>query len=107
MEQGRFFSLLLALLLVFVSLIELVVNEALLALYVAEHVLAFWQWNEVWEHLGVLLIELAEFWQTNRWLLFFQVETFQKFVYIVKDQIIFEDTNDVARFIVDEIIDHF
>ena len=42
-EQGRFFSLLLALLLVFVSLIELVVNEALLALYVAEHVLAFWQ----------------------------------------------------------------
>ena len=45
---------------IFLHIVELFVNEALLSLNVPEHVLALGQADKVGEHLRVFLVELAE-----------------------------------------------
>ena len=78
------------------------VNELLFALDVLEHVLALGHAHIVWKHLRVVLVELEHARQPILRLLE-RVEALEILREVVKDQVLFEDRNDVPLLVVHDI----
>lgn len=87
--------------------VELLIDQPLLALNVTEHVFRLWQANEVWKHLRVLLVKLAELGEADLALSFPGVKPFQEFVDIVEDEVVLENAHHVRLLVIDQVIDHF
>lgn len=100
-SEERGFLILFAVLAVLVVPVKLIVNKALLALNVAEHVFALGEAHEVREHLRVLLVKLAELWQPHLRLLLLTVEPLEELVDVVQDEVVLENADHVRRLIVD------
>ena len=89
-----------------VLLVELVIDEALLALDVSKHVLALGQADEVREHLRVLVVKLAQLRQAHARLGLPLVEAFEELIDVVEDEVVFEDADDARLLVVDQIVHH-
>ena len=87
--------------------VELLVDQSLLALNVAKHVLALGQADEIGKDLRVFLVELAEFGQADVRLLVALVEALEELVDVVENEIVLKDAHHVRLLIVDQVIDNF
>ena len=78
------------------------INELLFALDVLKHVLALRHAHIVWKHFRVVLVELEHARQPILRLLE-RVEALEILREVVKDQVLFEDRNDVPLLVVHDI----
>ena len=86
--------------------LKLVIDHFLLSLDVSKHVRAFWQRDEVWEYLRVLVVKLAKPGQPDQGLLP-GITSLKEFIDIVVNKVVFENTHDVGLFVVDEVVHDF
>lgn len=78
----------------------------LLSFYIFEHKFAFRNADIVWKNFRISFVKLNEF--RHSWFTFLLfVLSLQELTYVIKDQVVFENTNNMWVFIVNDVIYDF